>query len=90
MLKKIITTVLVVSTVATSSLAMASPWHDRGGDRHGYNYRGDYRDHRDYRGWDHRHGGWDHRRDRWSHGERFSPRYHHVNWNEHRAPYSHR
>ncbi len=40
MLKKIITTVLVVSTLATSSLAMAEPWHDRGGpDRHGYDQR---------------------------------------------------
>ncbi|ENV46678.1 hypothetical protein P255_00826 [Acinetobacter brisouii CIP 110357] len=92
MLKKIITTMLVVSTVATSSLAMAEPWHDRDGDRHGYDHRGDYRDHRDYRdgrGWEHRHEDWDDHRGHWSRGDRLPPRYRgdYVDWREHHLPY---
>lgn len=96
MLKKILTTVLVVSTVATSSLAMAEPWHDRGGpDRHGYDHRGDYRDHRDYRGgpgWDNHHQPrWDDRRGHWGRGDRLPPRYrgngYNVDWRAHHLPY---
>lgn len=96
MLKKILTAVLVVSTVATSSLAMADSWQDRGGpDRHGYDHRGSDRqgyDHRgyDHRGYDHRGGpGWDNRRGHWNRGDRLPYRYRgdNVDWRAHHLPY---
>lgn len=85
MFKKILTTLLVVSTVGTSSLAMAEPWHGRGGPHHGYDHRGGP-------GWDHHRGGprWEgNHRGHWGRGERLPSRYrgYHVDWRSHHLPH---
>ena len=92
MLKKILTTVLVVSTLATSSLAMAEPWHDRGGpDRHGYDQRDRGHDHRGGPAWNNRHDSprWDDRRGHWGRGDRLPSRYrgYNVDWRSHHLPH---